>query len=128
MRQGSVKYHIVTVFQTFGFSSPGAGIFYNFFNCLWQSDKDNYINQVKYKKTKPEKGKKRDGDKILCDTDSTAAKLLPLMQRIHLPSNNPFFLIVQRGENEVCHDTYAEVISYNYEKSWRRTSERESTA
>ncbi len=47
---------------------------------------------MKHKKAKPEKGKKR-GDKTPCDTDSTAAKLLPLMQRIHLPNNNPFYLI-----------------------------------
>ena len=43
-------------------------------------------------KQTPEKGKKR-GDKTPCDTDSAAAKLLPLMQRIHLPNNNPFYLI-----------------------------------
>ena len=54
--------------------------------------KDNYVNQIKHKKPKPEKGKKR-GDKTPCHTDSAAAKLLPLMQRIHLPNNNPFFLI-----------------------------------
>jgi len=54
--------------------------------------KDNCFNQVKYKKPKPEKGKKRD-DTPPCNTDSTAAKLLSLMQRIHLPNNNPFYLI-----------------------------------
>ncbi len=70
----------------------GVGTFYDFFNRLWQSDKDNYIHQVKHKKAKPEKGKKR-GDKTSCDTESAAAKLLPLMQRIHLPDNNPFYLI-----------------------------------
>ena len=69
--------------------TPGVGTFYDFFNRLWQSDKDNYIRQVKHKKAKPEKGKKR-VDKTPCDTDSAAAKLLPLLQRIHLPNNNPF--------------------------------------
>ncbi len=78
-----------------GFTSddtPGVGTFYDFFNRLWQSDKDNYISQIKHKKAKPEKGKKR-GDKTPCDTDSAASKLLPLLQRIHLPNNNPFYLI-----------------------------------
>lgn len=37
--------------------TPGVGTFYDFFNRLWQSDKDNYISQVKHKKAKPEKGK-----------------------------------------------------------------------
>lgn len=44
-----------------GFSvndTPGVGTFYDFFNRLWQSDKDNYVNQIKHKKPKPEKGKK----------------------------------------------------------------------
>ena len=80
-----------------GFSvddTPGVGTFYDFFNRLWQSDKDNYIHQIKHKKPKPEKGKKH-GDKTPCDTESAAAKLLPLMQRIHLPNNNPFFLILR---------------------------------
>ncbi len=72
--------------------TPGAGTFYGFFNRLWQSDKDNYIHQIKHKKPKPEKGKKH-GDKTPCDTESAAAKLLPLMQRIHLSDNNPFYLI-----------------------------------
>lgn len=72
--------------------TPGVGTFYDFFNRLWQSDKNNYINQMKHKKPKPEKGKKR-GDKTPCNTDSTAAKLLPLMQRMNLPNNNPFYLI-----------------------------------
>lgn len=53
-------------------NTPGAGTLYDFFNRLWQSDKNNYINQVKHKKAKPKKGKKR-GDKTLCDTDSAAA-------------------------------------------------------
>ena len=33
------------------------------------------------------------GFKTPCDTESAAAKLLPLMQRINLPNNNPFCLI-----------------------------------
>lgn len=72
--------------------TPGVGTFYDFFNRLWQSDKNNHINQMKHKKPKPEKGKKR-GDKTPCNTDSAAAKLLPLMQRMNLPNNNPFYLI-----------------------------------
>ena len=83
-------YAILSGFSVDG--TPGVGTFYDFFNRLWQSGKDNYINQIKHKKPKPEKGKKR-GDKTPCDTDSAAAKLLPLMQRIHLPDNNPFYLI-----------------------------------
>ena len=39
--------------------TPGVGTFYDFFNRLWQSDKDNYVSQIKHKKAKPEKGKKR---------------------------------------------------------------------
>ena len=39
--------------------TPGVGTFYDFFNRLWQSDKDNCISQVKHNKPKPEKGKKR---------------------------------------------------------------------
>ncbi len=66
--------------------TPGVGTFYDFFNRLWQSDRDNYVSQIKHKKAKPDKGKKR-GAKTPCDTDSAAAKLLPLMQRIHLPNN-----------------------------------------
>lgn len=72
--------------------TPDVGTFYDFFHRLWQSDKDNCISQIKHKKAKPKKGKKR-GDKTPCDTDSAAAKLLPLMQRINLPNNNPFCLI-----------------------------------
>ncbi len=72
--------------------TPGVGTFYDFFNRLWQFDKDNYISQIKYKRTKPEKGKKR-GVKTPCDTNSAATKLLPLLQRINLPNNNPFYLI-----------------------------------
>ncbi len=40
-----------------GFSvddTPGVGTFYDFFNWLWQSDKDNYVRQIKHKKPKPE--------------------------------------------------------------------------
>jgi len=72
--------------------NPGVGTFYGFFNRLWQSGKDNCINQIKLKKPKPEKGKKR-GDKTPCDTESAASKLIPLMKRINLPNNNPFYLI-----------------------------------
>ena len=98
--------------------TPGVGTFYDFFNRLWQSDKDNYVSQIKHKKAKPEKGKKR-GAKTPCDTDSAAAKLLPLMQRIHLPNNNPFYLVfrlykaqfldesVRRGLINPCHISLA---------------------
>ena len=72
--------------------TPGVGTFYDFFNRLWQSDKNNYINQVKHKKQKPEKGKKH-GDKTPCNKNSVASKLLPLLERIELPNNNPFYLI-----------------------------------
>lgn len=37
--------------------TPGVGTFYDFFNRLWQSDRNNYTNQIKHKKPKPEKGK-----------------------------------------------------------------------
>ena len=37
--------------------TPGVGTFYDFFNRLWQSDKNNYINQMKHKKPKPERVK-----------------------------------------------------------------------
>ena len=37
--------------------TPGIGTFYDFFNRIWQSDKSNYINQIKHKKSKPQKGK-----------------------------------------------------------------------
>ena len=29
--------------------TPGIGTFYDFFNRIWQSDKSNYINQIKHK-------------------------------------------------------------------------------
>lgn len=44
--------------------TPGVGTFYDFFNRLWQSDKDNYVSQIKHKKAKPEKGKKTGGLKL----------------------------------------------------------------
>ena len=72
--------------------TPGVGTFYDFFKRLWQSGKDNYINKAKHKKQKPEKGKKH-GDKTPCNKDSAVSKLLPLLKRIHLPNNNPFYLI-----------------------------------
>ena len=72
--------------------TPGVGTFYDFFNRLWQSDKNNYINQIKYKKVKPKKGKKT-GDKTPCNTNSAASKLLPFLQRFQLPNTNPFYLI-----------------------------------
>lgn len=37
--------------------TPGVGTFYDFFNRLWQSDKHNYINQVKHKKRSRKKVK-----------------------------------------------------------------------
>jgi hypothetical protein len=78
-----------------GFSvhdTPGVGTFYDFFNRLWQSDRDNYLNQIKHKRVKPQKGRKH-GDKTPCDTNSAASKLLPLLERFHLPNNNPFYLV-----------------------------------
>ncbi len=71
--------------------TPSVGNFYDFFNRLWQSGKDNYINQIKHKKAKPKKNKKR-GDKTPCDTDSAVAKLLSLMQRIHFQTTTRFSL------------------------------------
>ncbi len=72
-------------------NTPGVGTFYDFFDRLWQSDKNNYVNQIKCKKARPKKGNKH-GDKIPCNTDSAASKLLPLLERLDLP-NNPFYLI-----------------------------------
>ena len=72
--------------------TPGIGTFYDFFNRLWQSDKNNYLNQIKHKSKKTKKGKKH-GDKTPCNTNSAASKLLPLLERFSLPNNNPFYLI-----------------------------------
>lgn len=38
-------------------NTPRIGTFYDFFNRLWQSDRNNYIDQIKYKKKKPKKVK-----------------------------------------------------------------------
>ncbi len=38
-------------------STLGVETFYDFFNRLWQSGKDNYTSQIKHKKAKPKKGK-----------------------------------------------------------------------
>lgn len=37
--------------------TPGIGTFYDFFNRLWQSDKNNCLDQIKHKIQKPKKGK-----------------------------------------------------------------------
>ena len=55
--------------------TPGIGTFYDFFNRLWQSDKNNYLNQIKHKKQNQKKGKKH-GDKTPCNTNSAASKIL----------------------------------------------------
>ncbi len=72
--------------------TPGVGTFYDFFDRLWQSDKNNYVSQIKYKKARPKKGNKH-GAKTPCNTNSVASKLLPLLERLDLPDNNPFYLV-----------------------------------
>ena len=60
--------------------TPGAGIFYDFFSCIWQENKDNFSPKDRFPKMKPLKGKKK-GDKTPCDSSSTASRLLPLLER-----------------------------------------------
>lgn len=72
--------------------TPGIGTFYDFFDRLWQSDKNNYVNQIRHKKPKAKKGKRR-GDKTPCDTNSACSWLIPLLERMKLPNTNPFWLI-----------------------------------
>ena len=78
-----------------GFSpsdTPGVGTFYDFFDRLWQSDRNNCVNQVIHKRPKAQKGKKH-GDKTPCDTNSTCSWLLPLLERMKLPCTHPFSLV-----------------------------------
>lgn len=72
--------------------TPGVGTFYDFFSRIWQDDEDNLSPKVRFPKMKPPKGKKK-GDKTPCNSSSTASRLLPLLDRLQLKPQNPFFLI-----------------------------------
>ena len=74
--------------------TPNVGTFYDFFSRIWQNSPNNHSPKERFLKMKPTKGKKK-GDKTPCNSSSTDSKLLSLLERWQLMSENPFALIFQ---------------------------------
>lgn len=72
--------------------TPGIGTSYDFFNGLWQSDKNNLSPHERFPKKKVKKGKKH-GAKTPVNSTSIASKLIPFFETHPLKPNNPFCLV-----------------------------------
>lgn len=71
---------------------PGIGTFYDFFERLWQSDRNNFSPHERFPKKKVPKGKKQ-GDKTPANTETISSRLLPFLENHPLKPTNPFCLI-----------------------------------
>lgn len=93
-----------------GFSygdTPGVGTFYDFFSRLWQGQRNNLSAKDRFPKIKVAKGKKS-GDKTPCDSASIASKLLPLLERWQLKTENPFHLLFKLFHQQFLNQSIAD--------------------
>lgn len=72
--------------------TPGIGTFYDFFSRMWQGGLGHLSGKDRFPKFKAPKGKKK-GEKTPCDSSSIASRLLPLLERWDMKTEQPFSLI-----------------------------------